>query len=272
MSEEGYGAYDPTAPEDGPARSQYVSKKDVRVVAVAIAVLLACGWPIFKMLERRAQSSVCLSNMGAISNAISQYAVLHDDRFPPIMRTGPNNQPDLGDSGHPYCWASDVVALMSPRSSFRCPAADSKELCWVEGEKQLIPLTYGMYYPYGAYLRTIIPNPDQTALIAETSNEGSNQTFDPLAYPGGWDGFVVGWNTSNDMPGATTNIATRLAFPDTATGVFHKTGAARHDKGIHVLNCDGALINVLPTGARISMSRGLPSGLWQSPPASALVH
>lgn len=271
MSEDAYGgAYDPTAPEGDSRSSQYVTKRDVRIVAVFLILLIAAGFPIFRILQKRAQRSVCATNLGAVANAISQYAVLHDDRFPPIMRTGPGNQPDLGDSGHPYTWVSDIDELMTKRASFLCPAADEKDVTFVEGIHKLIPTTYGMYEPYGGYLRTIIPNPDQTVLISETSNLGSGSTYDPLPYKGGADGFVIGWNDSNDIPDDKSVAATRLAFMGTESGIFKADGEARHEDRIHALNCDGAMIFIKPVEARIKISRGLPSGLWQAPPISGV--
>jgi hypothetical protein len=188
------------------------------------------------------------------------------------MRTGPGNLPDLGNTGHPYTWVSDIDELMSKRSSFKCPSAEEKDVTWVEGREKLIPTTYGMYEPYGGYLRNIIPNPDQTVLISETSNLGADTTYDPLPYKAGFDGFVIGWNNSNDVPDNKSTAVTRLAFPETASGAFKLGGLARHEDRIHALNCDGAMMFVKPVQANVEISRGLPGGLWQSPPISALSH
>ncbi|AIE87618.1 hypothetical protein [Fimbriimonas ginsengisoli] len=278
MSEEGYGAYDPSAPEGSDqAHSQYVTKKDVRVILVVIAVLTACCYPVFKMLERNAQRSVCATNLKAVSSAIGQYAEMHDERFPPIMRTGPNNEPDLGTSGFPYTWASDVADLMSKRASFRCPTATDEEVTRVETHGGSMPITYGMYQPYGGYLRTIVPNPDQTVLVAETSNMGANNTYDPLPYKTidgktvPFDGFVIGWSNTNADPTSASTYITRLAFADTSKANFDTADKPRHDGGIHALNCSGAMMRFLlkPSDARVRMSRDLPGGLWEAPPMSA---
>lgn len=277
MSDSGYGSYDPNAPEGAEGgSSQYVSKKDVRVAIAGVILLGVLAYPIYKLLERNAQRSVCATNMGAISKAILQYAEMHDERFPPIMRTGPNNEPDLGTSGHPYTWASDVSELMSPRASFKCPAATPEEITKVEGRESTIDLTYGMYEPYGGYLRTIVPSPEQTVLIAETSNLGALGTFDPLPYKNlsgavvPYDGFVVGWNNTNSDPDGSSNMASRLAFPESSGGKFLKTGPTRHNGGIHALNCSGALLPLLkPSDGIIPIKRGLPGGMWEAPPLGA---
>lgn len=262
--------YDPTAPDgDANRGSQYVNKRDIRVVAVALLVLAAAAYPLFLNMVRRAHRSICANNMAGISIAVQQYAVLHDDRFPPIMRTN-GFEPDLGDSGHPYTWASDVDELMNPRASFKCPAATDSEVTWIEGRQKLIPLTYGMYQPFGGTLRTIVANPDQSVLIAETSNGGKGETYDPVPFKAGFDGFLVGWNDSNETPGNSSQAVTRLAFPKTEAGKFLRDGDMRHEKGIHGLNCNGAMIFLKPTDAYTHIQHGLPSGLWQIPPISGV--
>jgi len=271
MSDTGFDAFDPNAPEgDSGGKSQYVTKRDLRVVGAALVVLAACCWPVYKMLERKAQRSVCATNLGSIATAISQYAALHDDRFPPIMRTGPGNQPDLGTSGYPYTWASDIIDLMSPRSTFVCPSAEVSEITKIEGHNDKpVPITYGMYEPYGGYLRTIIANPDQTVLISETSNHGAESSFDPIPLTGPGDGFVIGWNNVNENPNELSTLITRLALRGTSNGVFKKTTEPRHDGGIFAINCNGAAIFIKPTEANVQMYRKLPGGLWQAPPQGA---
>jgi hypothetical protein len=192
------------------------------------------------------------------------------------MRTGPNDTPGLGSTGRPYTWASDVSEMMSPRASFKCPTATDAEVTWIEGRERSIPLTYGMYAPYGGYLRNIVPNPDQTVLIAETTNFGALQTYDPVPFKTlegdvvPFDGFVIGWDHSNREPSEHSKMVTRLAFPNTKDGAFTKDGPARHDGGIHALSASGAMLPLLkPSSARIAIRKGLPGGLWEAPPFSA---
>ena len=107
--------YDPTAPEGEAQRGgNYVSKRDLRVLLVGVLVLMGMLYPIYKVLERNSQKARCAQNMKAMSTAIHEYAALHDDRFPPIMRTLSNGSPDLGETGIPYTWASDVAEHMYP--------------------------------------------------------------------------------------------------------------------------------------------------------------
>lgn len=270
--------YDPSAPEgDDYGRSQqYVSKKDFRVIAVLLVVFCAAAFPIFRVMQKNAQRSMCKTNLGAIAEAINQYASVHDDRFPPVMRMAEGGVPQLGSTGLPYTWASDLAEFKNKRSSFRCPAADDTEVTQIEGQHGTLDLTYGMYQPYGGLLRTVVPNPDQTILIVETSNHGAKGTYNPVPYKTSsgevipWDGFVVGWNNSNDLPDANSKLLTRLAYPDTSSGTFTKETESRHGTGILALNCSGSVLKPIPPEeVNVRIKSGLPSGMWEVPAIAA---
>ena len=269
--------YDPNAPEGEAQRGgNYVSKKDFRVIAIGILALAIMLVPVYKVLERNSQKARCAQNMKAIASAVHEYASLHDDRFPPIMRTLPNDSPDLADTGLPYTWVSDVQEHMNPRANFLCPSASPDEIVYSEGRNATkIPLTYGMFAPYGGYLRSIIDNPDQTVIIAETSNFGADGTYNPLPFEDldgnkiPHDGFSIGFNDSNFMGSATSKYVTRLAFPDSSKGTWSKDDSARHDAGIHGITAGGGASPLLkPNDAKITTRFGLPGGLWTVPPVS----
>jgi hypothetical protein len=270
--------YDPSAPEGGSPGGAYVSKRDFRIILGGIVVLTVMLIPVYKVLERNSQKARCAQNVAAIANGLGQYAALHDDRFPPIMRTLGNGSPDLGASGLPYTWASDVQEFMNPRVNFLCPSARDEEIVRVESHNGgSIPVTYGMYAPYGGYLRSIIDNPDQTLLVAETSNYGGANTYDPEPYldlsgnkiP--HDAFAIGWSDGNLAASGASKYVTRLAFPDSAGGKFTKDGPSRHDAGIHAITAAGAASPLLKPEAAIIERRyanDLPQGLWAVPPIS----
>lgn len=271
--------YDPTAPDgDANRGSSYISKRDIKVIGVVLVILGVALYPIYKNMERSSQSARCAQNMKSISTAINEYATLHDDRFPPIMRTLTNGSPDLGQTGMPYTWASDIDEHMSPRANFLCPTASSDEIVKVEGpHNKVIPLTYGMYAPYGGYLRSIIDSPDETVIVAESSNNGAGTTFDPVKFtdndekPMSVDGFVLGWDDSNLTPSEKSNKITRLAFPETADGEFKQDGHSRHDLGIHAISASGAALPLLkPRDAVVTKKFGLPGGRWAVPPISGM--
>ncbi|MGV3618229.1 MAG: hypothetical protein ACO1SV_23115 [Fimbriimonas sp.] len=269
--------YDPGAPEgEAPRGSAYVSKRDFRVIVIGIVAFVIMLMPIYKVLERNSQKARCAQNMAAIANGIGQYAALHDDRFPPVMRTLLNGSPDLGTTGMPYTWASDVQEFMNPRANFLCPSAIPSEIVYVEGLKNArIPVTYGMYVPYGGYLRSVIDDPDQTIIVAETSNYGGADTFDPLPYVDldgnkiPHDGFAIGFNDDNQTGTSASKYITRLAFPGTADGKFPETGLGRHDAGIHSITATGSAAPLLkPNDAVIVRRFELPGGIWTVPPLS----
>jgi hypothetical protein len=215
--------------------------------------------------------------MQGINEALTLYATEHDGRYPPIDRTETlaSIAPSLGETGHVYTWASDISGYMNVRSSFLCPSADPSELVMTEdprGANRTFMSSYGMYQAYGSCLTSLIENPDQAVVVAETSNGGALGTYDPdpLKSQSGQpvpDGFVIGWNDSNDEPGKSTNRVTRLAFPDTKNGKFQKDGSARHGDTIHVLSSSGQLMDVHPTITDFGTTKRV-SPTWTLPPNS----
>jgi hypothetical protein len=264
-------AYDPQAPEDeGPRRSAYLSRKDLKVLAIAIAVLLLLLLPIYHLLKKRSEKSLCSRNMAQIATALGLYAAEHDERFPPAYTTALGSQAPgpAENSQWPGTWGGDVIGSMQ-RGSLVCPSAQPDEIVQTahpESSKRALPMTYGMYAPYGAYPRSSVENPDQVVLIAETSNLGSQGTFDPLPFSGG-DAFVIGWNNNNFDPDDSTRFVTRLAFPNSQGGVFDEEGPARHSENIHALSASGQLLRLKPNHAQVVIVRslGLPGGTWAVP-------
>lgn len=268
-------AYDPSAPEGQPSRSSaYVSAKDIRVVAVGLVVLSLMMYPIYKILVRRSEKARCISNMKGIMDSINQYAIQNEDKFPPLFDTGLADEPAVQASGAPYTWASDLQEYMNARVSFRCPSADPSELSRsqdVRTETGSFPLSYGMFAPMSSFNRSLVEDPDEAVLIAETSNMGSEDTYDPLPFADGsgkkvpYDGMAIGWDNDNFDGNDKTNFVTRLAFPNTSKGDFDKNGVGRHDEGTFVLSVSGHLRTIKPNLVRVNRRYGKLYGMWPMP-------
>lgn len=272
MSGPGSDPYDPQAPEDDkPGRSAYLSRKEVRTIGIMLLVALTLLLPVYNVLKRRSEKALCSRNLNQISTALNLYLAEHDERFPPLYSTlpGTNKPGPVEGSQWVGTWGGDILSGMGNRATLTCPSAQPEEIVHVadprQGRKPL-PMTYGMYAPYGAYPRSSVDNPDQVVLIAETSNRGARDTFDPLPFPGG-DAFVIGWDNDNFRPNAATKSVTRLAFPETKGGTFREGGLARHDEGIHALSATGSLMRLKPNQAQVQIERslGLPGGMWAAP-------
>ena len=270
MSED---TFDPSAPEGAsPAKSQYISKKDLRVLVVAFAVLLIVLIPVFQWGKRNSEKSICIKNLSAIYKAMEFYAIDKDDRLPVAYYTLDWEHPVETDSGRPRTWASDIAPYMTNRASFACPAAAGGEAAVVDGNSSWnqgkpISLTYGMYAAYSSALRSTFENPDAVVLIAETANHGAGGTFDPKPLDPS-DAYVVGWDNSNVAPDAETSYVTRLTFAGTQGGTFQESAAGRHDIGIHTITAVGARLNLKADRAKVQISRStnLPEGTWATPP------
>jgi len=270
-------AFDPQAPEgDASVANIYFSKKDIRVLGIGLVVLGIVLYPFYQYGVRQSEKARCSANMKAMMDAMNLYAEAKEDRFPPLYRTGNNGQPGLGNTGKPYTWADDVQPLMNPRYSFQCPSTKPDEFVHNEdpnSSKGELKSSYGMYAPYSAYSRSLIANPDQTAIIAETSNQGAQGSYDPIPLKDDQgnpvpDGMVIGWDNSNDEPNAATRFVTRLSYGDSASGKFSKDGPSRHDNGIHILTVTGERLTLPPSAARVEHRTANTAdiqGLWATP-------
>ena len=268
MSDVG-GAYDPNAVEgDRSAGGQYITRKDLKIWGIGLVVLGVFSYPVFQYLKGQSERARCGTNLRAVYQAISLYAEQHDYRFPPLARTEPDGvTPSLSDNGRAYTWISDVAPFMNARQSFLCPSATEAERVLNESPisaTATIPSAYGMYVPYAGVLTSIVENPDEVVLIADTSNAGATETIDPLPYGKNLpDGFAIGWSNSNAMPDKATKSVTRLAFPHSEAG---ETKAGRHGKFIWAVSASGELLQLTPEDAAYNSGIGGVSPHWRLPP------
>lgn len=261
--------YDPSETEERP-RSAYLSRKDVRIGLVGTAILAAALTPIYVSWERKSHEHLCTQNFAQISKALNIYLEANNDRFPPIfdedLATG---EPAL-INGYPSSWMTKIYSGMERRASFKCPAAKPEELAKnlnPESVDGYFESSYGMYRPWSGFPKYLVANPDTAIIVAETSNGGSNGTFNPIPYANAPDGIVIGWNDSNDQATEKTTSVTRLAFYDTKNGEFKEKGPARHEMRINVLFISGSWGRIEQTGARVQRlgeGRDL-TGYWATP-------
>lgn len=268
----GTGAYDADGADERPRGQEYLSRRDVRallIVAVVLAGLLA---PIYIYLKADSEAHQCAGNFKAMFDALGTYAELYDDRYPPIYATSSGDAPMLDAQGRPFTWSSLLFDAMNPRRNFRCPTATDAENVVAQhpGGSQLdLPTSYGMYVAMAARQRSLIANPSQTALVAETANRGASDTFDPVPLLDSSgrpapDGFLIGYDDDNFRFSPATRRVTRLAFPGTGSGRFDPAGKSRHREGIHALLADGQLAVIKPPAAEVEHLSPNLVGLWST--------
>ncbi len=272
MSEE---AFDPTAPEGDPSSgSQYVTRKDVKIIGVLLVVMVLILTPIYRYMKANSERSICAANLSQVFKAMGQYAEQHDDRIPPIFRMDDHFSPALNTQGRPYTWLSDLYEFIPRRFSFVCPSALLEEKAVQEhpdSSKLSLESSYGLYVGYSSSSRSSIEIPGSTFLLGETSNHGSKGSSNPTPYAGPegstvpYDGFAIGWSDSNRKPSGSSQSVTRLAFPGTDKGVFSDLGESRHGSGIYCLTADGKRMLVKPDVAKLRIVDDLPSGFWRVP-------
>lgn len=278
---------------DSPRGSAYASKKDIKWMLLGVAGLLVILYPAYVYMKGFSNVHVCSANMNALFQAVSLYAQDNEGRFPPVAeeadpRTG---APSLVN-GRLSTWMSQAFRFQPKMSTYVCPASEDDEAVVNEGrlenpkthemETVTFRSTYGMYRPYGGAVAANVEKPGQTLIIAETSNLGSQGSFDPHPFtlPGNgqspYDGYVIGWDTGNVSPlefapalkpgqKAPPPRVSRLAFRNVGPSGNMADAYGRHDF-IHGISADGSLIRVKKSDAVVALTGNPPRNLWTIPP------
>lgn len=189
--------------------SQYASKKDVKWALIAVAVAAIILYPAYAYMKGISNVHVCAANIKEMGQALSQYAGDNDDRFPPTHQEAyaPTGAPAVLN-GRVSTWVTQAFRYNPKIEGYSCPTADDSESVPNEGRREnpetkrdetiTVPSTYGMYRGLSAALQSGVES--QTILLAETSNFGSKNSYDPVPYrdanghPVPFDGFSVGWD------------------------------------------------------------------------------
>lgn len=261
-------AYDPNAVEDRKS-SSYMSAKDIRnllLVFVALGVIMI---PIYGHFKKQSDQHVCKQNFAQMSKGMQLYLEANNNRFPPVFYADSAESDPIAINGSAISWMTLIRDGMESRSNYRCPSASEAELAHSihpsEADKPM-ETAYGMYLPWSTWSAAMVQRPELSVLIAETSNRGAANTFNPVSFGSGDDGFAIGWDDDPFQVTSKSQWVTRLAFPDTKSGEFKKTGPTRHNNGIHALAVDGSLITLKPDNAKLSrVGRGEGSqisGSW----------
>lgn len=262
-------AYDVDAPEGAKSPgAQYMSRKDVKWILLATGVIFVGLIPVYISMRDKAYATTCKKNLSRIGEALQLYADTHDDRLPPLYEEGANGEPAIGPDGYPYTWISDIQPLMNARASFVCPSADSSEYAFSASPTggEPIPSTYGMYSAYSSSPTKDVEGGDIIVLVAETANAGALGSFNPKPLSGKQDGFLIGWDNSNQAPDEATTLMTRLAFKNTAKGNFTQADG-RHGFISHAISVNRGLIYLKSEDIQTEYDRTKYSlaGRWREP-------
>lgn len=260
-------SYDASETEERP-RSTYVGKKDWKILVIFLIPLSIVIWMLYSKQLKLAHEAICDQNLAQIQKAMGVYQETNNGRFPPAFVENPDHQPMMIQSGKveaPYTWISLIQPGFESRASFVCPSALPEEFAsnlHPEKKDEVINSTYGMYLPRSGWPESLLQNSEQAILVAETSNHGSNSTFDPKPYSGAPDGFVIGWSDGNIEMTDDCQWVTRLAFQETTNGKFLEMGPARHETRIHVLFASGRRGRIQSGDAKIERLGAQSTGFW----------
>lgn len=274
-------AADDFAPDEpeGTAKSEYMSGKDWRWIIGIIVVVAILLWPVYRIFDDQRKDYVCKTNIGNIAKALQSYATGNDDRFPPIYEIDALGNVSIGTTAAgekgALVWMSPLGDHLKASSDLSCPAAEHGEntevLLYGSGFERVVHLSYGMYAPMSSLPTGDVSKPDETILVAETSNRGAAASYDPVPILNADgsespNGFCIGWNTSNFKFDKDTKSVTRLAFRGSASGDFRSADVTgRHNQGINAVTVDGNLIRLSPSGALVTHKPPNLDGIWQTP-------
>jgi prepilin-type N-terminal cleavage/methylation domain-containing protein/prepilin-type processing-associated H-X9-DG protein len=167
---------------------------ELLVVIAIIAILAAILFPVFAKARRRANTTVCLSNLKQIGIAFTEYADDYGERMPPTWSGAIPRGVTQG-------WTNNVYSYIRSYDIFHCPET----------------LTY--LYSYcrnewaGEALLTASKNPSQTIHI-----------FDLPKYPS--RGYQPGWDralTPGINPDSDWSNDGQFVYNDTEASLIRKT-------------------------------------------------
>lgn len=255
--------YDPSETDETRPKSGHVTKRDILLVGIVVAIMMVFAVPVVKGMIENRNKYVCKDNFAKISTALLIYAEENTGRLPPLYVEQTGGGPALFN-GRINSWVTLIAPFVNePKDRFRCPSASPEELVENEGPDGMTILSsYGMFAGLAAVPIDNVANQAQAALIGESTPGGKRGTFNPMplktadgtALP---DGISLGFDNTNfpldeDLSTLSkSTLATRLAFYDAPTGDFKKDGASRHPSGIHILFLDRHVETVKPRFGRL---------------------
>jgi len=209
---------------------------------------------------------VSKQNLQAIGQAIQVYTHLNNEGLPPIAER--RAEGIVHDKfGKPLIWASQVYGALSIRDAFDNPKLPTEWETTISipgGDGEWISLGYGMLSSLDTARLYEVARPSNVVLLAETICNGLGNSFDPLPIPGTpKDGFVIGYDDSNNFPTTQSKFATRLAFLAENPSVLMDAREPLHrGRGTLALTVDGSIRILQASDQAVTRSGTLPTGLW----------
>ena len=219
---------------------------ELLVVIAIIAILAAIIFPVYSKARDAAEKTQCIANVKNITAAVIQYASNYDGRLPDSDPQFYNPSPPPGYTG----WASVIQPYLENWSIFLCPVRKEMVDLWTNGipTQGSGPLGYayngafwqgcpGTGQPRDAWSgldgkisQSMIKQPSQTVMIADSSFSGSDELGDEAS--GGDAGRRQ--PVAQDQTAAPTEWANGI---DIGNRFYPE---ARHEEGFIVGWCDGS--------------------------------
>lgn len=253
-------------PGDETPKVTHVSGKDLKVVSIALVIFIVICAPVYMGCKKQSEKHLCKQNMRGIGNAMNLYAEANNGLYCPVYAAVENDAPLVDKKGRAFTWVSLVSEYVGDRVSFKCPSASREENTLhqhrTDSDKEIL-CSYGMFTMRSTQATYAFRNQSTAVLIAETSNNGASDTYNPMPLaPGSQDGFLIGFNDDNFAFSKQTKVVTRLAFSGTKEGKFGSEASSRHDGGNFFLFADGHASPQAPLSAKVDLVGNQIDGFW----------
>ncbi|RMG24178.1 MAG: hypothetical protein D6724_06670 [Armatimonadetes bacterium] len=247
-------------------KNPYLTGAGLRWLIVIFVVLVSGALAYIKLVWEPARWPLHIKgDLRAIHGALFLYAEQNNDGLPvAYTRTGTGVLTDA--QGRPACWASQLSDYISDVDHFTSPAVPKEWGTPIAYRERITNKLSEATLSYGIVSWATLP-PTRTylmekyqVLVAETISNGKGGSYDPSPLPGGVpDGFLIGYDNSNDQPTSASKFVTRLAFIGETDDPTKKQPV--HKGGVLALFPDGRVGRLLPTD--VIVSEGTLQNRWR---------
>lgn len=204
--------------DEEPVRKRRLSPVEKAILFVVVMGLLSFGYRGFLKLRDDARFHTCQANLNQIGKGMLLYLDDNGQRFPPPYQADDQGGVSTDSRGRPRTWVTNLYQrVQEGEYVFQCPSATEAEntlLTNPDPKKRgaSLQLSYGMVSGLAFAKKDEIGNLGSVALVAETMRGGRRGSYDPKPLLDGNDGFLVGFDDSNEGRTESSRRVTRLAL------------------------------------------------------------
>jgi hypothetical protein len=247
-------------------KNPYLTGAGLRWLLLAFLLVVSGALAYIKFVWEPARWPLHIKgDLRAIHGALFLYAEQNNDGLP-VAYTRTGNGVLTDTQGRPACWASQLSDYISDIDHFTSPAIPKEWGTPIAYRERLTGKLSEATLSYGIVSWATLP-PIRTyllekyhVLVAETISSGKGGSYDPIPLPGGVpDGFLIGYNDSNDQPSPNSQFVTRLALVGGGSDPTKLSPA--HPGGVLALFPDGRVGRLTPSD--VAVPQGTLQNRWR---------